>query len=250
MIRRPPRSTRTDTLFPYTTLFRSYYQLEKAIEHDPELSGRRGQRTVARFASLHPTAIGQKVEVIIEHFRRHVMRELNGQAKAMIVTQSREHALRYYFGVRDYIKAQNYTDMKALVAFSGDLPFDGETYTETDLNGFSETELPGRFDGVRPDGSLYPDQYQILIVAEKYQTGFDQPKLCAMYVDRKLAGLQAVQTLSRLNRTRAGKDRTYILDFQNTIEDIQQAFRPYYEATALEAMSDPNQVYELEGRLF
>jgi type I restriction enzyme R subunit len=110
--------------------------------------------------------------------------------------------------------------------------------------------LPGRFDGFKPDGTPYPEQYQILIVAEKYQTGFDQPKLCAMYVDRKLAGLQAVQTLSRLNRTAPHKDDTYILDFQNTMEDIQEAFRPYYELTELEAMSDPNQIYELEGRLF
>ena len=219
-----------DVLQNYMT-YKAYYELEKAIEDDPELSGRRGQRKVARYASLHPTAIGQKVEVIIEHFRRHVLGELNGQAKAMIVTQSREHALRYYFGVRDYIKAQGYTDLKALVAFSGDLTLDGETYTEADLNGFSETELPGRFDGFKPDGTPYPDSYQILIVAEKYQTGFDQPKLCAMYVDRKLAGLQAVQTLSRLNRTRPGKEQTYILDFQNTIEDIQEAFRPFYEVT-------------------
>jgi type I restriction enzyme, R subunit len=127
----------------------------------------------------------------------------------MIVTQSREHALRYYFGVRDYIKAQGYTDIKALVAFSGDLPYEGETYTEADLNGFSETELPGRFDGFKPDGTPYPERYQILIVAEKYQTGFDQPKLCAMYVDRKLAGLQAVQTLSRLNRTRRERTDLY-----------------------------------------
>ena len=229
--------------------YKAYYQLEKAIEDDSELNGRRGQRKVARFASLHPTAIGQKVEVIIEHFRRHVLRELDGEAKAMIVTQSREHALRYFFGVRDYIKAEGYTDLKALVAFSGDLTVDGETYTEAELNGFSKTELPGRFSGFKPDGTAYPDQYQILIVAEKYQTGFDQPKLCAMYVDRKLAGLQAVQTLSRLNRMMPGKS-TYILDFQNTIEDIQTAFRPFYEVTDLEAMSDPNQVYELEGRLF
>ncbi|HEV2817044.1 MAG TPA: DEAD/DEAH box helicase family protein [Allosphingosinicella sp.] len=238
-----------DVLQNYMT-YKAYYQLEKAIEDDPELSGRRGQRKVARFASLHPTAIGQKVEVIVEHFRRHVMKEVDGQAKAMIVTQSREHALRYFFGVRDYIKSEGYADLRALVAFSGELSLDGETYTEADLNGFSETELPGRFDGFKPDGTPYPDQYQILIVAEKYQTGFDQPKLCAMYVDRKLAGLQAVQTLSRLNRTRAGKSNTYILDFQNTVDDIQAAFRPYYEATGLEAVSDPNQIYELEGRLF
>jgi type I restriction enzyme R subunit len=238
-----------DVLQNYMT-YKAYYQLEKAIEDDPELSGRKGQRKVARYASLHPTAIGQKVEIIVEHFRRHVMHELNGQAKAMIISQSREHALKYFFGVQTYIKAQGYTDLKALVAFSGYLDVSGEPTTEADLNGFAETELPGRFDGFKPDGTPYPDTYHILIVAEKYQTGFDQPKLCAMYVDRKLSGLQAVQTLSRLNRTRAGKDRTFILDFQNTIEDIQTAFRPFYEATTVEAMSDPNQIYDLEGRIF
>lgn len=238
-----------DVLRNYMT-YKAYYQLEKAIEDDPELSGRRGQRRVARYATLHPTAIGQKVEIIIEHFRRHVLNMLNGQAKAMIVTSGRDHALRYYFAVRDYIKAQGYNDLRALVAFSGELNFEGETYNEAQLNEFSETELPGRFHGFKPDGTPYPDQYQVLIVAEKYQTGFDQPKLCAMYVDRKLAGLQAVQTLSRLNRTMHGKDQTYILDFQNTIEDIQNFFRPYYEVTALEANSDPNLVYDLEGRLF
>jgi len=237
-----------DVLRYYMT-YQAYFQLEKAIEDDPELNSRRGQRKVARYASLHPTHVGQKVEIIIEHFRRHVMADLHGQAKAMIVTQSREHALRYYFGVRDYLKQQSYTDLKALVAFSGDLVLDGETWTEAALNGFSETELPRRFDGIKPDGTPYPDQYQILIVAEKYQTGFDQPKLCAMYVDKKLAGLQAVQTLSRLNRSYPDKERTFILDFQNTIEDIQTAFRPYYEATELEAVSDPNQIYELEARL-
>lgn len=238
-----------DVLQNYMT-YKAYYELEKAIEDDPQLSGRRGQRRVARYANLHPTAIGQKVEIIVEHFRRHVSRMLDGEAKAMIVTGSRDHALRYFFGVRDYIKAQGYTDLRALVAFSGELTFDGQTYTEADLTGFAETELPGRFDGYKPDGTAYAEQYQILIVAEKYQTGFDQPKLCAMYVDRKLAGLQAVQTLSRLNRTRPGKEQTFILDFQNAIEDIQEAFRPYFEVTALEANSDPNLVYDLEGRLF
>jgi type I restriction enzyme R subunit len=237
-----------DVLQNYMT-YKAYFQLEKAIEDDPELSGRRGQRKVARYASLHPTHVGQKVEIIIEHFRRHVMADLNGQAKAMIVTQSREHALKYYFGVGDYIKQRGYTDLRALVAFSGDLELDGEIWTEAALNGFSETELPRRFDGIKPDCTLYPDQYQILIVAEKYQTGFDQPKLCAMYVDKKLAGLQAVQTLSRLNRCYPGKERTFVLDFQNTIEDIQAAFRPFYEVTELEAVSDPNQIYELEARL-
>jgi type I restriction enzyme R subunit len=237
-----------DVLQNYMT-YKAYFQLEKAIEDDPELNGRRGQRKVARYASLHPTHVAQKVEIIIEHFRRHVMADLNGQAKAMIVTQSREHALKYYFGVKGYIQQQGYTDLRALVAFSGDLELDGEIWTEAALNGFSETELPRRFDGVRPDGTPYPDQYQILIAAEKYQTGFDQPKLCAMYVDKKLAGLQAVQTLSRLNRCYPGKERTFVLDFQNTVEDIQAAFRPFFEMTELEAVSDPNQIYELEARL-
>lgn len=238
-----------DVLQNYMT-YKAYYQLEKAIDDDPELGGRKGQRKVARYASLHPTAIGQKAEIIVEHFRRHVLPELDGEARAMVVTQSREHALRYHQGLQNYIAEAGYTDLKTLVAFSGELEVDGVTWTEAGINGFAETELPSRFDGVRPDGAPYPETYRILIVAEKYQTGFDQPKLCAMYVDRKLAGLQAVQTLSRLNRTRPGKEHTFILDFQNTIEDIQTAFRPYFEATGVEAMSDPNQVHDLEGRLY
>lgn len=228
-----------DVLQNYMT-YKAYYELEKAIEDDPELQGRKAQRRVARFASLHPTAISQKVEVIVEHYRRHVQHKIKGQAKAMVVTQSREHALRYYFGVRDYLKKNGYSDLHPLVAFSGELTLDGENWTEAAVNEFSDTELPRRFD---------QEDYHLLIVAEKYQTGFDQPKLCAMYVDRKLAGLQAVQTLSRLNRTMPGKDTTYVLDFQNTIEDIQEAFRPFYEATSLEETSDPNQVYALEARL-
>lgn len=228
-----------DVLQNYMT-YKAYYQLEKTIEDDPKLNSLQARRRVARFASMHPAAIGQKVEVMVEHFRRHVQDGLDSQAKAMVVTQSREHALRYYQGIKSYIADAGYEDMRALVAFSGELHVDGNLYTEAEVNGFAETELPAKFDG--------PD-YQVLIVAEKYQTGFDQPKLTAMYVDRKLAGLQAVQTLSRLNRTFPGKDHTYILDFQNTVEDIQNAFRPFFELTALEANSDPNQIYTLERRL-
>ena len=228
-----------DVLQNYMT-YKAYYQLEKAIEDDPDLDTKRSRRRIARFASLHPAAIDQKVEVIVEHFRRHVARELDGQGKAMIVTQSREHAFNYYRRLQGYIDANGYDGLKALVAFSGPLRIDGETYTEAELNGFAETELPKRFDG---------DQYKVLIVAEKYQTGFDQPKLVAMYLDRKLAGLQAVQTLSRLNRIYPDKRRTYVLDFQNTIEDIQTAFEPFYGETSLEANSDPNQIYTLERRM-
>ncbi len=228
-----------DVLQNYMT-YKSYYQLEKAIEDDPRFESRGAQRKVARFAKLHPTAIAQKVEVIVEHFLRHISKELNGHGKAMVVTQSRIQAFKYFEAIKKYIEENRYQGVRPLVAFSGELDVEGVTYTEPELNGFSETELPSKFDGT---------DYQLLIVAEKYQTGFDQPKLCAMYVDRKLDGLQAVQTLSRLNRTFPDKHRTYILDFQNTIEDIQKAFEPYYEATSLEAMTDPNQIYDLEGRI-
>ncbi|MBN7787562.1 type I restriction endonuclease subunit R [Ponticoccus gilvus] len=237
-----------DVLQNYTT-YQAYFQLEKAIEDDPALRTRDGQRRVARFARLHPTNIAQKVEVIVEHFRRHVMHELGGEAKAMVVTESREHALRYWQGLKGYIEKHGYTDMKALVAFSGDLEVDGQTWTEEAANGFSEGELPKRFNGIKPDGTPYDVQYQVLVVAEKYQTGFDQPKLCAMYVDKKLDGLQAVQTLARLNRTHPGKDRTFILDFRNSVEDIRTAFAPFYEATLLEERTNLSQIYTLEAQL-
>lgn len=228
-----------DVLQNYMT-YKAYYALEKTIEDDPELDTRKAQRKIARFAALHPTALSQKIEVVIEHFRRHVRHELNGQAKAMIVTGSRESALRYYFALKSYIEDKGYTDLKALVAFSGELQVDGDTFTEAELNEFSETELPKKFD---------TPEYQVLIVAEKYQTGFDQAKLCGMYIDKKLAGLQAVQTLSRLNRTYPGKERTFILDFQNTMDDIKEAFRPFFEVTNVEAVSDKNQIYQLETRI-
>jgi type I restriction enzyme, R subunit len=227
-----------DVLQNYMT-YKAYFQLEKTIEDDPAFKGRKAQAKVARFASLHPTAIDQKVEVIVEHFRRHVAKELDGQAKAMIVTQSREHALRYWQHITRYVEEKGYTDLKALVAFSGDLTVDGQEWTEATANGFAETELPKRFD---------TQEFQVLVVAEKYQTGFDQPKLVAMYVDKKLAGLQAVQTLARLNRMYTNK-KTFVLDFQNTMEDVKEAFAPYFETTSLEERTDLNQIYDLETRI-
>lgn len=237
-----------DVLQNYTT-YQAYFQLEKAIEDDPELRTRDGQRRVARFARLHPTNIAQKVEVIVEHFRRHVMKELGGEAKAMVLTESREHALRYWQGLQTYIKKQGYSDMKALVAFSDELDVDGQVWTEEAANGFSEGDLPRRFNGVKTDGTPYEVQYQVLVVAEKYQTGFDQPKLCAMYVDKKLDGLQAVQTLARLNRIHPEKKRTFILDFRNTMDDIKAAFAPFFEATLLEERTNFSQIYTLEAQL-
>ncbi|ULB11822.1 DEAD/DEAH box helicase family protein [Cereibacter azotoformans] len=228
-----------DVLRNYQT-YKTYFALERAIEDDPELSPRKSNRKVARYVDFHETAMEQKAEVIVEHFRRHALPELNGQAKAMVVTASREHAVRTHRAINRYIRREGYDDLKALVAFSGEIVVDGANLTEPGINGFGETELPGRFDG---------DDYNVLVVAEKYQTGFDQPKLVAMYVDRHLSGIQAVQTLSRLNRTYPGKERTYILDFRNEVEDIKEAFRPYYNATAMEEVSDPHQVYALLARM-
>ncbi|MFA8443752.1 type I restriction endonuclease subunit R [Yoonia sp.] len=228
-----------DVLQNYMT-YKAYYQLEKTIEDDPAFKGRKAQARVARYASLHPAAIDQKVEVIVKHFRRHVSKEINGTAKAMVVTQSREHALRYWQQINRYIADNGHTDVKALVAFSGDLDIDGQVWTEATANGFAETELPKRFDG---------DEFQILVVAEKYQTGFDQPKLVAMYVDKKLAGLQAVQTLARLNRKHPDKERTFVLDFQNTADEIKEAFAPFFEATELEERTELSQIYDLEQRI-
>ncbi|KQI69166.1 DEAD/DEAH box helicase [Loktanella sp. 3ANDIMAR09] len=228
-----------DVLRNYQT-YQSYAKLEKAIDEDPRLLERKSSRKVARFIDFHETAMIQKAEVIVEHFRRHVLPEISGQGKAMVVTGSREHAMRTHQAISTYIANNGYTDVRALVAFSGELTVDGQSYTEPGINGFGETELPKRFDS---------GDYNVLVVADKYQTGFDQPKLVAMYIDRRLSGLQAVQTLARLNRIYPSKERTYILDFRNTIEDIQTAFKPYYNVTTLEDISDPNQVYNLEARL-
>lgn len=228
-----------DVLQNYTT-YKSYYELEKVIENDPRFKGTKAARKVARYVSL--TTVDQKAAVIVEHFRRHVQLSLNGKAKAMIVTQSREHAYRHYEAIKGYIKDNNYKNMNALIAFSGSLLVDGQSHTEPEINGFSEKKLPGYFD---------TDAYQVLVVANKYQTGFDQPKICGMYIDRKLDGLQCVQTLTRANRTFEGKEASsiFILDFQNTIDDIKEAFKPYFETTELEELTQPEQIYDLKNMI-
>lgn len=228
-----------DVLQNYQT-YQAYFALEKAIDEDPELLERKSRRKVARYVDFHETAMDQKAEVIVEHFRRHALPELGGQAKAMVVTSSREHAIRTHQAISRYVVAQGYDNVHSLVAFSGEILVDGQSYSEPGMNGFPETELPRRFDGA---------EFNVLVVAEKYQTGFDQPKLVAMYIDRKLDGLQVVQTLSRLNRTFPAKNRTFILDFRNAVQDIQKAFKPYFNATGMEDRSDPNQIYNLQTRL-
>ena len=226
----------------YTTLFK----LNKEIEEDPEMKTDDAKRQIARFIELHETNIAQRVEVIVEHFRTVVMKELGGMAKAMVITASREAAVRYRQAFEDYITRKGYTGISALVAFSGKVTIkdpDGteKEYTEPGMNGFREEQLPGKFDG---------DDYNVLIVANKYQTGFDQKKLCAMYVLKKLNGVNAVQTYSRLNRICPPYEKkTVILDFVNTFEEIQKAFAPFYTTTILSGNLNPKHIYDLETNL-
>lgn len=228
-----------DVLKNYVT-YKTYFKIAKKIEEDPEFEAAKATKAISRFVSLHPHNIDQKTEIIVEHFRNVTRKKLNGQAKAMVVTASRLHAVRYKLAFDKYIKKKGYKDLKALVAFSGTVKDKGDEYTETDMNGFSEKKLPKKFDS---------DEYQVLLVAEKYQTGFDQPKLHTMFVDKKLTGLKAVQTLSRLNRTYPGKEDTFILDFVNDPEDIRKAFEPYYEDTKLEGDVEPNELYSIQSEL-
>ncbi len=229
-----------DVLQNYTT-YKTFFRLSKAIDEDPELNKRKAARSIARFMSLHPYNLAQKTEVIIEHFRQCVLPKIGGKAKAMVVTSSRPHVVRYKKHFDDYLAEKGYTDIKALVAFTAFT--DSETgiqYTEAEMNGFGESELPAKFAA---------DEYQLLLVAEKYQTGFDQPLLHTMYVDKKLSGVRAVQTLSRLNRIYPGKEDTFVLDFVNTEDEILAAFQPYYEKTTLSGDTDPNKLYDLKTEI-
>ncbi len=232
-----------DVLQYYTT-YKTYYRLIKSIEDDPEVDKRRAARSLARFMSLHPHNISQKTEIIVEHFIHFTRHKIGGKAKAIVVTSSRLHAVRYKKSFDEYIKDKKYRGIKTLVAFSGRVPdpdIKEIEYTEVSMNkGIKEKELPGKF---------ATNEYQVLLVAEKYQTGFDQPLLHTMYVDKKLSGIQAVQTLSRLNRTSIGKEDTFVLDFVNRPEDIQEAFQPYYEKTLIEERVEVKHLYELQSRL-
>jgi type I restriction enzyme, R subunit len=231
-----------DVLKNYTT-YKTYYRLVKAIEDDPKVNKKQASSQLARFMSLHPHNIAQKTEVMVEHFRAKVRHKIGGRAKAMVVTGSRLHAVRYKQAFDKYIAEQGY-DIGVLVAFSGvvkDPDFEELELTEVGMNkGIKEKELPERFAS---------DEFQVLLVANKYQTGFDQPLLHTMYVDKRLSGVQAVQTLSRLNRAATGKEDTFVLDFVNDAEEIRRSFQPYYEQTVVAESADPHQLYELQHRL-
>lgn len=228
-----------DVLQNYVT-YETFYKVEKSINNDPEVAKRKAAQEIARFVSLHPHSIAQKTAIIVEHYRRVTQYKIGGRAKAMLATRSRLHAVRYKHAIDAYMKQHNYTDMNTLIAFSGTVDDGGLPYTEVDMNKMSENELPDKFS---------TDEYQVLIVAEKYQTGFDEPLLHTMYVDKPLSGIKAVQTLSRLNRTCRGKEDTFVLDFVNDPEVIQEAFQDYYEITGLSDVTDPNMLYDLQYEL-
>lgn len=231
-----------DVLQNYTE-YSTFYQINKEIEEDPRCKTNAAKRQIARFVELHETNISQRVEVIVEHFRTSVMHELGGQAKAMVITASRQGAVKYRKAFEDYITKKGYDGIHALVAFSGKvtLPDDETEYTEASLNGFPEDRLTKEFD---------TDAYQVLLVANKYQTGFDQPKLCAMYILKKLNGVNAVQTLSRLNRICPPYDKkTFVLDFVNKYDDIKSAFARYYTTTLLANSVTPSAIYDLEAKI-
>lgn len=210
-----------DVLANYTT-YKTFFRVQKKIVEDPSYDPARAKRAVARFVTLHPHNLAQRAEIVVEHFREHTAKKIGGRAKAMVVTSSRLHAVRMKLAIDAYVAEKGYPDVHALVAFSGSVDDEGDKFTEPGMNAFPESETAERFAS---------DEYQVLVVAEKFQTGFDQPLLHTMYVDKVLTGLNSVQTLSRLNRMHPLKEDTFVLDFRNELEQIQEDFRPYYERT-------------------
>ena len=227
-----------DVLENYTT-FKSYWSLLKKIEDDPRYDRNKATFLLRSFVDLHEHTIAKKVAIMVEHFSGQVAHRIGSKAKAMIVTRSRLHAVRYKLALDEYLKEKGYP-YKALVAFSDSVEDKGQIYSESNMNRFPETQTAETFKR---------DDNRFLVVANKFQTGFDQPFLHTMYVDKKLGGVHAVQTLSRLNRTYRGKEDTMVLDFGNEAEDIQKAFEPYYEKTLLIEGTDPNLLYDLQIQL-
>ncbi len=242
-----------DVLKNYTN-YKVAYNLAMKIEgSDQEVESKKAKVKLNQWVRLHDYNISQKVQVIVEHFKDNVMGLLGGQAKAMVVTSSRKEAVRYKVGFDKYIAEKGYKKIEAMVAFSGEVEFSdkdpgsagiiGEKFTESNMNpGLKGRDMRKAFDS---------DDYQVMIVANKFQTGFDQPKLCAMYVDKKLGGVECVQTLSRLNRTFPGKAETgtFVLDFFNEPDEILESFQPYYQTAELADVSDPDLVFDLSDKL-
>ena len=233
-----------NVLASYAT-YKAYWRLLKKIEDDPRYDKRKAEHLLKSFVELHPHAITEKVAVCVEHFAAQVAGEIGQRAKAMIVTRSRLHAVRTKLALDDYLAEKGHP-WKALVAFSGTVKDGGESYTESGMNSAGKDRV---ISDRQTAAEFEKPEFRFLVVASKFQTGFDQPLLHTMYVDKKLGGVNAVQTLSRLNRTHPGKQGTMVLDFANEAEEIRKAFEPYYETTLLSEATDPNLLYEVQGRL-
>jgi type I restriction enzyme R subunit len=227
-----------DVLANYAT-YATYWKVGKAVADDPEYNTRKARRSIARFVSLHPHNLAQKAEIVVEHFRSRTRHKIAGKGKAMVVTSSRLHAVRYKLAIDKYIETKGYSDTRALVAFSGRVDDNGIDFTEASMNGVPESQTATVFAGA---------EYGVLVVAEKFQTGYDQPLLHTMFVDKTLVGLAAVQTLSRLNRIHPEKAETFVLDFRNEAEEITESFRPWYETTVA-IPTDPNLLHDLADKL-
>ena len=233
-----------DVLANYTT-YKSYYEIQKSIEDNPEFDTKKAQKKLRGYVERSQQTINTKAEIMLDHFITHVVnaKKLKGKGKGMVVTQNIETAIRYYKAITRLLDEQG-NPFKAVIAFSGEKEVDGIKYSEAEMNGFAENETKDKFD---------KDEYRLLVVANKYLTGFDQPKLCSMYVDKKLASVLCVQTLSRLNRSapKWGKktEDLFVLDFFNSVDDIKAAFDPFYTATSLSEATDINVLHELKDEL-
>ncbi len=229
-----------DVLQHYTPVD-TYYRLEKTVEDDPEYDTKRAQKKLRRYVESHQHAIREKAEIMVDHFHDQVIakRKVGGEARAMVVTSGIERAIQYFHAFRDYLRERR-SPYQAIVAFSGEHEYGGQRVTEASLNGFPSGNIPDRFQ---------EDPYRFLICADKFQTGYDEPLLHTMYVDKMLSGIKAVQTLSRLNRANPKKHDTCVLDFQNDADTIQEAFEPYYRTTILSSETDPNKLHDLQADL-
>ena len=229
-----------DVLKNYTPVD-SYYRLTKIVEDDPEFDTKKAQKKLRRYVESHEHAIREKAEIMMDHFHEQVLakQKIGGQARAMVVTSGIERAIQYFHAIRDYLKERK-SPWQAIVAFSGEHEYGGQKVTEASLNGFSSNLIPDR---------IREDPYRFLICADKFQTGYDEPLLHTMYVDKPLSGIKAVQTLSRLNRAHPKKHDTFVLDFQNDADTIQLAFEDYYRTTILSSETDPNKLHDLKASL-
>lgn len=229
-----------DVLQNYTTI-KSYYKLAKIIEDDPMYDTKKAQKKLRNFVESNEYAIGQKADIIVDHFHEQVINKgkINGQARAMVVTSGIKKAIEYYYAIEKFLINRK-SQYRAIVAFSGEKEYKGEKLTEGRINGFSASQIESNFK---------KDPYRFLVVADKFQTGYDEPLLHTMYVDKPLSGIKAVQTLSRLNRSYPGKQDTFILDFANDVDDIKEGFQAYYTTTILSEETDPNKLYDIESDL-